>query len=60
VQQQQPAPAARPRPAAAPVDVQLEQQMQRLGMTQDELDDDDAHLCVVCMEEPRTSVLVPW
>jgi hypothetical protein len=33
----------------------LEQHMAQMGIT----DDDDAHVCVVCMEEPRSIVLVP-
>jgi hypothetical protein len=30
----------------------------KLGINQEELED-DAHLCVVCMEHPRVTVLVP-
>lgn len=41
-----------------PVGTQLVQHMARLGIDQHELED-DAHLCVVCMEEPRSIVLVP-
>eukprot|EP00882_Tetradesmus_deserticola_P009243 GHRQ01009749.1.p3 GENE.GHRQ01009749.1~~GHRQ01009749.1.p3 ORF type:complete len:108 (+),score=50.52 GHRQ01009749.1:41-325(+) len=48
-QQQQP---------ALPVAEQLQAHMQQLGIHDDELED-DTHLCVVCMERPRSIVLVP-
>jgi hypothetical protein len=40
-------------PHQNPVHVQLAQQMGGLDL------EEDAHLCVVCMEEPRSIVLVP-
>lgn len=43
---------------ARPVTEQIEQHMKQLGIHADELED-DAHLCVVCMEHPRSVVLVP-
>jgi hypothetical protein len=40
-------------PPHSPVYAQLAQQMAGLDI------EEDAHLCVVCMEEPRSIVLVP-
>ncbi len=44
--------------APAPTTQPLEQSMARLGLLPDD-EDDESYVCVVCMEAPRSTVLVP-